>query len=94
MSRYSGAFENRQGETLKPTHVNLVGRQSRCRTDRIVVSELDVREPLIPVILLFVDDHSQRLGHSVVYPLNAPVAVRMIGACDKLAHTQQVVYSL
>ena len=26
VSRYSGAFENRQGETWKPTHVNLVGR--------------------------------------------------------------------
>ena len=26
VSRDSGAFENRQGETWKPTHVNLVGR--------------------------------------------------------------------
>ena len=94
VSRYSGAFENRQGETWKPTHVNLVGRQTRRRADRIVVSELDVREPEIPVVLSLVDDHSQHLGHSVVHPLNAPVAVRMTGACGKLAHSQQLVYSL
>ena len=37
VSRYSSAFENRQGETWNPTHTNLV--------DRIVLSELDVREP-------------------------------------------------
>ena len=92
-SRYSCAFENHQGETCRPTHVNLVGGQTRCRADRIVVSELDVRELQIPV-LSFVDDHSKHLGHSVVHPLNASVAVRMIGACGKLAHSQQLVYSL
>ena len=63
VSRYSGAFENRQGETWKLTHVNLVGRQTRRRDDRIFVSELDVREPQIPVVLSLVDDHSQHLGH-------------------------------
>ena len=26
VSRYSGAIDNRQGETWKPAHVNLVGR--------------------------------------------------------------------
>ena len=40
----------------------------------------------IPVILLFVDDHNEHLGHSVVHPLNASVAVRMVGACCELAH--------
>ena len=52
--RYSGAFENRQGETWKPTHVNLVGRQTRRRADRTVVTELDMREPQIPVVLSLV----------------------------------------
>ena len=94
VSRYSGAFENRQGETWKTTHVNLVGRQTRRRVDRIVVCELAVREPQIPVVLSFVDDHSQHLGHSVVHPFNASVAVRMIRACAKLAHPQLLVYSL
>ena len=28
VSRYCGAFENRYGETWKPAHANLVGRQS------------------------------------------------------------------
>ena len=84
VSRYSGAFENRQEETWESPHVNFVGRHFRCRANRIVVSELDVREPQIPVVLLLVDDHSQHLGHSVVHPLNASVAVRIIGACGKL----------
>ena len=44
VSRDSGAFENRQRETWKSTHVNLVGGQTRRRADRIVVCELDVRE--------------------------------------------------
>ena len=94
VSRYAGALENRQGGTWKPAYVKLVGRQTRRRADRIVVCELDVREPQIPVVLSFVDDHSQHLGHSVVHPLNAPVAVRTIGACGKLARSQELVYSL
>ena len=92
-SRYSGSFENRQ-ETWKPTHVNLVGRQTCRRADRIIVSELDVTEPQTSVVLPLVDDHSQHLSHSVVHPLNAPVAVRMIRACGKLADSQQLVYIL
>ena len=94
VSRYSGAFENRLGETWKSTHVNLVGRQTRRRADRIVASELDVKELQISVVLSLVDDHSQHLGHSVLHTLNASVAVWMIGACGKLAHSQQLVYSL
>ena len=91
VSRYSGVFENRQE---KPTLVNLVGSQTRCSTDQTVVSELDVREPQIPVALLLIDDDSQHLGHSVVHPLNASVAVGMIGACGQLAHPQQLAHSL
>ena len=48
----------------------------------------------VPIVLSLVDDHTQHLGHSVVYPLNAPVTVGMIGACSKLAHAQQLIYSL
>ena len=40
----SDVFENRQREMWKSTHVNLVGGLTRRRADRIVVSELDVRE--------------------------------------------------
>ena len=94
VSHESGAFENRQSETWKSTHVDLVGRQTRHRADRIVVSQHDVREVQIPVVLPFVDYHSQDLGHSVVHPLNASDAVGMIGACGKLAHSQQLAYSL
>ena len=77
-SRDSSAFVNRQRETRKSTHVNLVGRQTRRRANRIVVCQLDVREMQVPVVLSFIDDHSQHLNHSVVHPLNASVTVWMI----------------
>ena len=88
VSRDSGASENRRRETSKPTHVNLVGRQTRRRADRTVVWELDVRELQVPVVLSFIDDHSENWSHSVVHSLNASVTVWMIGACGKLAHSQ------
>ena len=94
VSRDSGAFEYRPKETWKSTHVTLVGSQTRRRADRIVACELDVRELQDPVVLSFIDDHSQHLGHSMVYPLNASVVVWMIGACGKLAHSQHLLYSL
>ena len=55
---------------------------------------LDVRELQIPVVLSFIDDHTLHLSHSVVHPLNASVTVWMVGACGKLAYSQQVVDSL
>ena len=93
VSRYSGAFENRQGEVGVPP-CELRWAPIRCSADLIVVNELDVREPQIPVVLLLVDDHSQHLGHSVVHLLNASSAIGIIGACGQLAHPQQLVYSL
>ena len=90
----AGAVENRQGETWGSAHVDLVGGQARRRADGIVVSKLDVRKMQVPIVLSLVDHYSQHLGHSVVHPLNAPVTVGMIGACSKLAHAQQLIYSL
>ena len=87
VSRDSGAFENRQRETWKSTHVSLAGRQARCRADGIVVGELDVRELQIPVVLPFIHDRCQHLSHSVVHTLNASVAVWMIGAYGKLGQS-------
>ena len=72
VSRYSGAFENREGETCKPTNVNLVGRQTRRRADRIVVSELDVREPQTPVVFSLFDDHSQHFWAIVWFTRSTP----------------------
>ena len=51
VSRDAGAFENREGDTWKSSHVNLVGRQTHRRGDRVVVRKLDVRKPQIPVVL-------------------------------------------
>ena len=84
VSHDTSAVKNRQGEPWESAHVDLVGRQTRRRSDGIVVSEIDVGQMRVPIVLSLVGDHSQHLGHNVVYPLNAPVAVRMIGACSKL----------
>ena len=88
------AVENRQGEPWESAHVDLVGRQTRRRADRVVVSEFDVGQMRVPVVLSLVDDPIQHLGHSVVYPVNALVTVGLIGGCSKLAHAQQLIYSL
>ena len=94
VSHDASAVENRQGKMWASAHVDLVGRQTRRRADGIVMIELDVGHMQVPIVLSLVDDHSQNLGHSVVYPLNAPVTVGIIGACSKLVHTQQLIYSL
>ena len=94
VSHDTSAVENRQGEPRESAHVDLVGCQIRRRADGIVVSEFYVGQMHVPIVLSLVDDHSRHLGHSVVYPLNAPVRVGMIGACSKLLHTQQLIYSL
>ena len=94
MSHDTCAFENRQGEPWESARVDLVGHQTRHHADRVVVSELYVGQMQVPIVLSLVDDHSQHLCHSVVYPLNAPVTLGMIGAGIKLVYTQQLIYSL
>ena len=87
VSHDTSAVENRQREPWESAHVDHVGRQTRRRADGVVVSEFYLGQMQVPIVLSLVDDHSQRLGHSVVYPLNAPVTVGMIGACSKLVYT-------
>ena len=91
MSDDTNAVENRQGEPWESAHVDLVGRQTRRRADGVVGSEFDEGQMQVPIVLLLVDDHSQHLGYSVVYSLNAPVTVGMIGACSKLVNTQKLI---
>ena len=74
--------------------MELVGRQTRLGPDGIVLSKFDVGQMQVPIVLSLVDDHSQHLGHNVVYQLNTPDTVGMMGACSKLVHTQQLIYRL
>ena len=94
VSHDTSAVENRRGGAWESAHVDLVGRQTCCRADGIVINEFDVGQMQVPIVLSLVDDHSQHLGHSVIYQLNAPVTVGMIEACSKLVHVQQLIYSL
>ena len=92
-SHDASAFENRQGKTWEFAHVDRGGRQTRRRADRIVISEFDVRQMQIAIVLSLGYYHSQHLGHSGIHPLNAPVTVGMMGACSKLAHAQQLLHA-
>ena len=74
--------------------MDLVGRQTGHHADGLVVSEFYVGQMQVPIVLSLIDDHSQHIRHSVIYPLNAPVTVGMIGACSKLVQAHQLIYSL
>ena len=69
--------------------MDLVGGQTRSRADLIVLIELNVRELQIPVVLAFVGDHSQHLGHGIVHPFSTSVAVWMVGACGLFMDPQR-----
>ena len=58
VSHDASAAENHQGKTREYAHVDLVGCQTRRRADGIVVSEFDVRNMQVPIILSLVGDHS------------------------------------
>ena len=94
VSHDTSAVENRQGEPWESAHVEIVGRQTRRRANGNIVSEFYVGQIQVLIVLSLVDDHSQHFGHSVVYPLNAPITVGMIRAYSKLVHTQLLIYSL
>ena len=76
--RRPGAVENSEREAQEPAHVNLVRGQASGGTDRIVVGELHVRQLRIPIVLAFVDDHSQHLGHCVVNAFHTTVTAWMV----------------
>ena len=48
----------------------------------------------IPVILLFIDDHSEHLCHGIVHALYAAVAVRMTRACRWIMQSLELVHSV
>ena len=48
----------------------------------------------ISIIVLFIDDHSEHLGHCMVHALDEAVAVRMIGAWRCFPHALELVDSV
>ena len=88
-----GAVENSEREAREPTNVNLVGGQSSGCADRIIVGELHVRQLRIPIVLAFVDDHSQHLGHCVVNVLHTTVTALMVGAGGDFSNTKMLIYN-
>ena len=74
--------------------MNLVGGQASGGADRIVVGELHVRQLRIPIVLLFVDDNSQHLGHCVVNTLHTTVTAWMVGAGGDFSNTQKLIHDV
>ena len=85
------AFVNRQREVRQPTHVDLVESQPRDGADRIVARKFDVRELFIPVVLEFVDDHCQHLGHRVVCTFYPTVAVWVVRAGGNFPNPEKLI---
>ena len=88
----AGSVENIEKEAREPAHVNLVGGQASGGHDRIVVGELHVRQLRTPIVLAFVGDHTQHLGHYVVNALNTTVAAGMVGAGGNFSNTKELIY--
>ena len=89
-----GAVENCKREARKSAHVYLVGGQVIGGAGRIVVGELHVRQLRISIVLAFVDDHSQHVGHCVVNALHTTVIACMLGAGGDSSNTKKLIYDV
>ena len=85
---------NHKKEARGPAHGNLAGGQASGGVDKIVAGELHVRQLSIPIVLAFVDDHSQHLGHCVVNALHTVFTAWIVGAGGDLSNTQKLMYSM
>ena len=74
--------------------MHLIGGQPGGGTDGIIVSKLHVWPMGIPIILPFVDDHSEHLSHGMVHALDTAFAFRMIGTCRNFARAEELVNSV
>ena len=68
-----------------------IGSKAFRRANEGVVGVCDVGKVCIPVILVFVADHSQHLRHAVIYTFDAAVTARVVGACREFVHTEKFV---
>ena len=89
-----GAVENSERDAREPAYANFVGGQASGGTDRIVVDEVHVRQLRIPIVLAFVDDHSQHLGHCVVNALHTTNATWMVGAGGDFSNTKKLAHDV
>ena len=76
-------LENREREARQSTHVDLVGRQARGGTDRIVVRKFDLKELLTTIVSIW-----PIVWHTRSTP---PVAVWVVGAGRKFSNPEKLV---
>ena len=89
-----GAVENSKREARESAHVSLVGGQASGGAGRIEVGEVHARQLRIPIVLAFVDDHSQHLGHCMVNTLHTTVTAWMVGAGGDFSNTKKLIYDV
>ena len=59
--------------------------------NRVFLGVFDVGKVCIPVVLLFIADHGQHLGHGMVYVFDAAVPTRVVGACREFVYIHKFV---
>ena len=74
--------------------MDLVGGESSCGVDGIIVSSLDVREAEVPIVLAFVDHHGKHLGDGVVEAFDTAIGLRVVRASMELSGAEKLVDSV
>ena len=76
-----GTLEDDYVQAEKAVRMHLDGGQPGGSACRVIEVECYVRQLHVPVVLTFVDDHRENLGHGVRHSLDATVAIGVIGTC-------------
>ena len=74
------AFEDGEGKARETSDVNLIGGKAGGGANGVFIGVFDVGKVDVPVVLVFVTDNGQHLGHSVVDTFHASVSTGVIGA--------------
>ena len=74
------AFVDGEGKARETSDVNLIGGKAGGGANGVFIGVFDVGKVDVPVVLVFVTDNGQHLGHSVVDTFHASVSTGVIGA--------------
>ena len=87
----SSMFKTRARKAWQPTHMDLVGSQTRGGADRSAIRKFDIRELFILVGLELVDGHCQHLSDRVVYAFRPTAAVCVVRAGGILPNPEKLM---
>lgn len=85
---------HRKEEVLDAAHTHLVRRTSGGLAGGITVSELNVLQHFIAVVLTLFDRYCKHLRNSVVYSPGAPIGLRVVGAGGEFPYAYELIDSI